>query len=110
MNDCRSQKTTNNLKHWKYKPNELWKQYGIVSDVTVRLTPFHMMYYSINWIKPFTAIFPRADINEIITPDILHQVIKGAFKDHLVAWVEKYFKVTWGEAKANKLMDELDRR
>jgi hypothetical protein len=111
MNQLRSEKTTSELKK-KYTPEILWKNYGIVHNVTVRLPAgiFHMMYYSINWIKPFTAIFPRADIHEIMTPDLLHQVIKGAFKDHLVAWVETYFKVTWGNTKAKKLMDELDRR
>jgi Plavaka transposase len=40
--------------------------------------------------KPFTNDFPRADIHELISPDILHQLIKGTFKDHLVTWVEEY--------------------
>ncbi|KAK7689334.1 hypothetical protein QCA50_007125 [Cerrena zonata] len=44
-------------------------------------------------IKPFTEYFPRADIHELITPDLLHQVVKGIFKDHLVAWVEDYMKL-----------------
>ncbi|KAG1782102.1 hypothetical protein EV702DRAFT_1177148 [Suillus placidus] len=39
---------------------------------------------------PFTNDFPRADIRQLIAPDILHQIIKGCFKDHLVTWVEKY--------------------
>jgi hypothetical protein len=30
--------------------------------------------------------------------------------DHIVVWVEQYFKITWGKAKAKKMMDELDRR
>ena len=108
MNNLRSQKTTEELKK-KQTSQELWKIYGIVSGVKVRLS-FEAPMHSINWIKPYTAAFPRADIHEIIAPDILHQVIKGAFKDHLVTWVETYFKITWGTTKAKKLMDELDRR
>ncbi|KAG2347176.1 hypothetical protein BDR05DRAFT_945548 [Suillus weaverae] len=41
-------------------------------------------------IVPFTNDFPRADIHQLIAPDILHQIIKGCFKDHLATWVEKY--------------------
>ncbi|KAF8875365.1 hypothetical protein BD779DRAFT_1613432 [Infundibulicybe gibba] len=41
----------------------LWKGYGIVNDI-----------------MPFTYGFPRADIHELVTPDLLHQVIKGTFK------------------------------
>jgi hypothetical protein len=37
--------------------------------------------------QPFTHSFPRADIHELLSPDLLHQVIKGIFKDHLVQWV-----------------------
>ncbi|KAM6503138.1 hypothetical protein JOM56_000081 [Amanita muscaria] len=49
----------------------LWFDYGIVPGI-----------------MPFTRGFPWADIHDIITPDILHQVIKGTFKDHLITWVE----------------------
>ncbi|KAI6045933.1 hypothetical protein EDC04DRAFT_2518454, partial [Pisolithus marmoratus] len=41
---------------------------------------------------PFTISFPHANICELIAPDILHQIIKGTFKDHLVSWVEAYLK------------------
>ncbi|KAF9236391.1 hypothetical protein BU15DRAFT_89145 [Melanogaster broomeanus] len=51
---------------------ELWDDFGIVGDLV-----------------PFMNDFPRADIHQLIAPDILHQVIKGMFKDHLVDWVEK---------------------
>ncbi|KAF8226934.1 hypothetical protein L208DRAFT_1007346, partial [Tricholoma matsutake] len=39
---------------------------------------------------PFTASFPQADIHELMAPDLLHQIIKGTFKDHLVKWVGEY--------------------
>lgn len=60
--------------------------------------------------KPFTSDFPRADIHEIIAPDILHQVIKGTFKDHLVGWVEDYLVLTHGLNNANVILDDIDRR
>ena len=61
-------------------------------------------------LQPFTHDFPRADIYEILTPDLLHQVIKGTFKDHLVNWVSEYLILEHGEAQANEILDDIDRR
>lgn len=60
--------------------------------------------------QPYTTYFPRADIHELITPDLLHQVIKGVFKDHLVSWVAKYLEHLHGTAGMERVLDEIDRR
>ena len=60
--------------------------------------------------QPFTMRFPRADIHELLTCHLLHQVIKGTFKDHLVEWVKDYLKKAHGPSKGNAILDEIDRR
>ncbi|KAF7977691.1 hypothetical protein HWV62_2942 [Athelia sp. TMB] len=71
----------------------VWKDFGIRSDVT-----------------PFTNEFPHADIHKLLSPDLLHQVIKGTFKDHIVSWVNDYLYITEGEARAKAIIDDIDQR
>ncbi|KAH9010076.1 hypothetical protein EDB85DRAFT_2077509 [Lactarius pseudohatsudake] len=71
----------------------LWDEYGLVGDIV-----------------PFTHYFPRADINELLSPDLLHQLIKGAFKDHLVTWVNEYIEAKYPALQAQKILDDIDRR
>src|SRR5579872_6618772 len=59
--------------------------------------------------QPYTTKFPRADIHELLTPDLLHQAIKGTFKDHLVEWIKKFLKIMHGSSKAEDILDEIDR-
>ena len=67
-----------------------------------------LAYY---YLQPFTSQFPRADIHELLTPDLLHQLIKGTFKDHIVTWVIDYIKATAENAtEANRIIDDIDRR
>jgi hypothetical protein len=90
----------------------LWNEYGIVSDVIVRF-PWIGRYPLINicnhW-QPFTTHFPRADIHELLAPDLLHQIIKGTFKDHLVTWVMNYVAAEHGKSVANRILADIDRR
>ncbi len=55
--------------------------------------------------------FPCADVHELIAPDLLHQVIKGSFKDHLVMWVEELLLHIHhnNKAKVNQILDDIDR-
>ncbi|KAG1864575.1 hypothetical protein C8R48DRAFT_747864 [Suillus tomentosus] len=54
---------------------DLWEDFGIVTQLV-----------------PFTNDFPQANIHQMISPDILHQLIQAAFKDYLMTWVKKYLR------------------
>ncbi|KAH9980440.1 hypothetical protein BJV74DRAFT_879340 [Russula compacta] len=74
-----------------FDPEILWDNFGIQHDIV-----------------PFTHAFPWADIHELLAPDLLHQLIKGTFKDHLVAWVMDYLHVAHGEMAAFEIIEDID--
>ncbi|PBK83357.1 hypothetical protein ARMGADRAFT_1055759 [Armillaria gallica] len=71
---------------------EMWDDYGIIDGI-----------------MPFTSGFPRADIHELLSPDLLHQIIKGTFKDHLVTWIEDYIKTANTPQEATQILADIDR-
>ncbi|KAF9219979.1 hypothetical protein BS17DRAFT_797900 [Gyrodon lividus] len=67
-------------------------------------------YGIVRQLVPFTNDFPGADIHELLSPDLLHQIIKGTFKDHLIDWVKNYLKHKHSTSKANTILDDIDHR
>jgi hypothetical protein len=88
----------------------LWDGYGVVGDIIVLQFPLCRCcnHLTIMCKQPFTIHFPRADIHELLTPDLLHQIIKGTFKDHLVTWIIDYITATHGKAQANEILADID--
>ncbi|KAJ6632543.1 hypothetical protein B0H10DRAFT_1938138 [Mycena sp. CBHHK59/15] len=53
-------------------------------------------------LEPFMADFPRADIHELISMDLLHQIIKD--------WVEEYIRTVYDNAEAERILADIDQR
>jgi len=73
-----------------WDPGILWNDFGIQADIVVS---FYFLFWSQGtqqYLQPFTHGFPCANIHELLSLDLLHQVIKGTFKDHIVMWVNQY--------------------
>ncbi|KAJ7599751.1 hypothetical protein C8J56DRAFT_1037351 [Mycena floridula] len=69
----------------------LWDDYGVIDGI-----------------MPFTHGFPGANIHELLSSDLLHQLIKGTFKDHLVTWVSEYLEIQHGQKQAKEIMADID--
>ncbi|KAH8978868.1 hypothetical protein EDB86DRAFT_3248737 [Lactarius hatsudake] len=85
------------------EPRIIWDGYSIIDDVMDRACVLIVH-------QPFTTHFPQANIHELLSPDLLHQVIKGTFKDHLVEWVTDYLHIVHGKAGAKERLADIDQR
>ncbi len=93
--------------------NVKWGFYMIIMELSEISLYCHSSDYRrfvLIWL--FTNEFPQADIHELIAPDLLHQVVKGVFKDYLVAWVEELLlEMHTGnhkKAKVNWILNDID--
>lgn len=78
------------LLHQTFDPSILWDEYGVDEGVMVSFSSTTVEYLLLTILsQPFTNDFPRADIHELLSGDLLHQIIKETFKDYLVPWVEE---------------------
>lgn len=93
-----------------FDPGVLWHDFGIHLDVVVWIQVFIIYALRLIHVTPqaFTHSFPCADIHLLLAPDLLHQLIKGTFKDHLVTWVSDYLHAVHGEKKALEVITDID--
>ena len=86
----------------------MWDGYGVIPSLKVCETRALVRFFLL--FQPFTENFPHADIYRLIAPDILHQVVKGVYKDHLVTWINSYIYIKFPAARAKEIVDDIDRR
>lgn len=50
-----------------------------------------------------------ADIPTLLSPDLLRELVKGTFKDHLVTWVNEYLHIKYGKTQVLEIIHDVDR-
>ena len=86
----------------------LWDDFGVQHNIIVHIAPLFCFCCLIKPGQPFMCFFPRADICELLAPDLLHQIIKGVFKDHLVEWVIAYLHNMHGTKVSLEIIKDID--
>ena len=61
----------------------------ILAEESRGMSPQEFEEHGLRLIWPFWSDLPHCDIFSCITPDLLHQLHKGLFNDHIVSWSTK---------------------
>ena len=110
-NPCRQSHDKTDFLIKCFHPDVLWSEFGICSDVVVckkKMFDYYSHSHLILLLQPFTHGFTHADIHELLLPDLLHQFIKGTFKDHYVTWVNEYLFIMHSETQALEIIQDID--
>ncbi|CDO76939.1 hypothetical protein BN946_scf185006.g21 [Trametes cinnabarina] len=62
---------------------------AVLKEAALGAKPAEFAEWGLRALEPFWADVPHANIFSALTPDLLHQLHKGVFKDHLVSWATK---------------------
>ena len=82
---------------------------GMVWDLSQHCCKSHFLLQVSNlYLQLFTHEFPCADIHELLSADLVHQIIKVTFKDHIVMWVNEYLMEEHGKAAVLAIIADID--
>ncbi|KAK0223918.1 hypothetical protein IW262DRAFT_1547637 [Armillaria fumosa] len=83
----------------------------ILKQASEGLDPPEFMDWGLCPVNPFWVSLPHCNIFQCFTPDILHQLHKGVFKDHVVKWATAAVEVDGPEQSRDSLQKaEVDHR